>query len=161
MADQSALLESLQKRLRLLEDKQELYELLDRYCKTPDVFDFEGHANCYTEDGTQNYGAWGPIKGREAIAKATREAEEDLQIVHHYMTNFHFDITGETATGTSSLLMVVGDDAKKPSDVIWHGGPYKWTFQRTAEGWKIQTMKLQSIWVNKIDSSGRWAIGGK
>lgn len=111
MADQTALIQALQKRIQLLEDKQELAELLDAYCKTIDLHDFAGHANTYTVDGTQQYGPWGPLKGRQVIEKQVRQAEKDVPILQHSMTNMKFEIAGEgdrrTATGTSFLIMVL------------------------------------------------------
>jgi len=154
-------LEALQKRIQLLEDKQELAELLDQYCKAPDRQDFKGHAATYTVDGIQQYGPWGPIRGRDNIEKQIREAEKDIQEQLHYMTNFKFEVNGDTAKGSSYLLMVVLDDKDKPTEHVWQGGPYEWTFERTKEGWRIKTMRLVATWVNKQDPKGRFLPGVK
>lgn len=154
-------LEALQKRLQLLEDKQELAELLDQYCKTPDRADFKGHANCYTSDGVQQYGPWGAIKGRDNIEKTILENEKDVQEQLHYMTNMRFSVNGDHAEGTSYLLMVVVDDRSQPTEHVWQGGPYRWTFERTSEGWRIKTMKLVATWVNKVDPKGRFTTAVK
>lgn len=148
-------LKKIEERLQLLEDKQVLAELLDEYCKAPDRRDFQGHGNCYLEDGQQQYGPWGPVKGRGNIVRTIDENENDIHSQLHYMTNMKFDVNGDQAMGTSYLIMVVVRDSEKPTDTLWQGGPYKWTFVRTKEqGWRIETMKLQATWMNKADPRG-------
>lgn len=154
MAENTSALEALRARLQILEDKQALTELLDQYCKAPDCFDFAGHANTYLEDGTQWYGPWAPIKGRKNIQDTIEKNEKNIQNQIHYMTNMRFEINGDNATGTSYLLMVVIRKGEKPEDGLWQGGPYEWTFKRTADGWRINTMKLKAVWVNKVDPLG-------
>lgn len=151
-----ASLEKIQQRLQLLEDKQELAELLDQYCKTPDRADFKGHADCYTDDGIQQYGPWGSINGRKNIEKTITENEKEVQEQLHYMTNMRFEVNGNQATGTSYLLMVVLDDKDQPTEHVWQGGPYNWSFEKTSQGWRIKTMKLRATWVNKKDPKGRF-----
>ncbi|KAJ5403949.1 hypothetical protein N7509_003820 [Penicillium cosmopolitanum] len=152
---------ALQERLRLLEDKQELHELLDQYCKTPDRHDFQGHANTYAEDGQQQYGPWGAVKGRDNIARIIKKNESNVVDQLHYMTNMRFEIDGDTATGTSYLIMVVIRDAEKRTDTLWQGGPYEWKFLRTEEGWRIKTMKLQATWMNREDPLGVFSTAMK
>lgn len=69
MADQ-ATLQSLQKRLQLLEDKEALATRLNRYCNTADDHQGEEFANCFLPDGVLGFEKWGDIVGREKIAVA-------------------------------------------------------------------------------------------
>lgn len=154
MTDGQSSFESLAARLQLLEDKQELTELLDKYCKSPDRFDYKSHADTYVQDGTQWYGPWAVVEGRQTIQDKVAEALHDVQSQMHYMTNMNFEIKGDTAKGTSYLMMIIIRESTKPTDGFWHGGPYEWEFVRTPDGWRIKTMKLRSIWLNKQDPNG-------
>ena len=159
--DINSTIKGIQNRLKLLEDKQALYELLDEYCKAPDRRDFEGHANTYAADGQQQYGPWGPVKGRNNIAKMIKQNESNVVDQLHYMTNMRFKIDGDTATGSSYLIMVIIRDGQKRTDTLWQGGPYEWTFVRTESGWHIQTMKLQATWMNRDDPLGVFSTAMK
>ncbi|OQE14953.1 hypothetical protein PENSTE_c031G03293 [Penicillium steckii] len=131
--DINSTIKGIQNRLKLLEDKQALYELLDEYCKAPDRRDFEGHANTYAAPmDNNNMAHGGPFK-----------------------------IDGDTATGSSYLIMVIIRDGQKRTDTLWQGGPYEWTFVRTESGWHIQTMKLQATWMNRDDPLGVFSTAMK
>lgn len=152
MADQKTL-EAIQKRLQYLEDKDALTALLNRYCTTADDKEWDEYAQNYLEDGTMGFEAWPLVRGRQAIEKAAA-AEEHFQGVLHSMSNMQFKIDGDKASGRANLWYCATPDTSKPDAHYAFGGPYRFTFERTADGWKVATMHLRKFWAQGKDEDG-------
>lgn len=54
-----------------LEDRAEIEELIARYSWALDTGDFEGYADCFTEDGWLRHWPQGLCEGREGLKRAT------------------------------------------------------------------------------------------
>jgi len=157
MADQSKLIEQLQKRLHILEDKDQLTALLNEYGTTADAHDWEGYSNTFTEDGLMAFEGWGDIVGQKNIAKAA-SAEEVFEGIQHSITNMQFEVDGsDKATGTANLWFCATPETKEPAVNYAFGGHYKFEFVRTSQGWKISTMNLKQIWSQGKDTKGVWS----
>lgn len=154
MADSTQLIQSIQKRLQILEDKEALAVLLNRYCSIADAKDWQGYASTFAEDGHMTFEDWGTIHGREAIAKAAG-AEQIFDGLQHSMTNVNFEVNGsDTAKGSAYLLMFATPDTKVPDTNYMFGGPYKFEFRRGNSGWEITSMRLKKIWAVGQDTEG-------
>lgn len=152
MADQAKYIEKLEKRLQILEDKDQLASLLNRYCYIADARDWKGYSETFIEDGSMNYESWPSVRGREAIAKAA-SAEDIFEGLQHSMTNMQFEVDGsDKATGRAYLWFAATPKTSKPEDNYAFGGPYHFQFVRTSEGWKISRMQLQKVWSIGHDS---------
>lgn len=152
MADQAKYIAQLEKRLGILEDKEQLASLLNRYCYVADAKDWKSYSQTFTEDGSMHYESWSPVRGREAIAKAA-SAEQPFEGLQHSMTNFQFEVDGsDKATGRSYLWFAATPKTSTPGDNYSFGGPYQFDFVRTPEGWLISRMRLQKIWAHGQDS---------
>lgn len=146
-------MEDIQKRLQILEDKDELQTLLNRYCNIADAKDWDGYANCYIDDGAvMTFESWGDIVGKEAIKKAA-SAEQRFAGLQHTMTNMQFQVDGsDKAKGTAYLWFCATPDTSKPEVNYAFGGPYQFEFMRTKEGWRIARMRLRKIWAMGKDT---------
>jgi hypothetical protein len=154
MADSAEIIKRLEARLRILEDKDELTALLNRYCNIADAKDWDGYANTFAEDGIMTFEEWGDIKGRKDIAKAA-SAEQRFAGLQHSMTNMQFEVDGsDKAAGTSYLWFAATPNTKEPEVNYAFGGPYKFEFQRAARGWEIKKMRLKKIWAQGQDTEG-------
>lgn len=154
MSDQTQLIQQLEKRLRILEDKEALATVLNQYCKRADDHDFKGHAATYAEDGKMCFENWGEIIGREGIEKAA-SAEMPFEGLQHSMTNMQFEVDGsDRATGTAYLWFVATPETNKPDVHYAFGGPYRFEFKRAQEGWQITSMRLKKIWAQGRDTLG-------
>lgn len=147
-----ATLEALQKRLQLLEDKEALATLLNRYCNTADAHQWDDFAGCFTADGILGFENWGDVTGRDKIAAIARNAEDRFQGLQHSMTNMQFTIDGDTAQGTAYLWFAATMDTSKPREHHAFGGHYKFAFRRGSEGWSITRMELKKIWSQNDDT---------
>ncbi|VUC26554.1 unnamed protein product [Clonostachys rosea] len=151
MAD-SQTLQPLLRRLALLEDKDALATLLNRYCNTADDRKWDEFAACFIADGILGFEKWGDIVGHEKIAAAARGAEDRFQGLQHSMTNMNFDINGDEASGTCYLWFAATMDTSKPHEYHAFGGTYKFSFKRTPEGWRVARMQLKKIWAQNEDT---------
>lgn len=147
-------LESLHKRLQLLEDKDELNTLLNRYCNTADDHKWDEYAATFTPDGVLGFENWGEIVGREKISAAAGGAENRFQGLQHSMTNMQFTINEDTASARCYLWFAATMDTTKPHEYHAFGGHYRFQFKRTSEGWRISRMQLSKVWAQNEDTEG-------
>ncbi len=158
MSDSTSIIQQLQKRLQILEDKDALATLLNRYCNIADARDWQGYANTYTEDGIMTFESWGDVVGRDAIKKAS-SAENIFEGLQHSMTNMQFEVDGsDKATGTAYLWFSATPETSKPEVNYSFGGPYKFEFKRTHEGWRISRMRFKKIWAQGKDTKGVFGV---
>jgi hypothetical protein len=153
MGDQTKLIEQLQKRLQLLEDKDALATLLNRYCNTADAKNWEGYANTYIDEGAvMTFESWGDVVGKEKITKAA-SAEQVFEGLQHTMTNMEFQVDGsDKASGTAYLWFCATPETANPEINYAFGGPYRFEFARTSKGWRISHMWLRKIWAQGKDT---------
>lgn len=120
--------------LRELLDRQQLYELLTRYCRAIDRVDDELLLSCYHPDARQDHGAYkGPIPGlvEHLHSRAMNAAKGPLQ---HVVANCRFEIERDVAFGESYVRTVmVGADGAAQLGF----GRYVDRFERRDDEWRI------------------------
>ncbi|MCU1495893.1 MAG: lumazine-binding family protein, partial [Acidimicrobiaceae bacterium] len=93
--------------LRELLDRQQLYELVTRYCRAIDRVDDELLLSCYHADARQDHGSYkGPIAGllEHLHGRAMNAEKGPLQ---HVVANCRFEIEGDVAFGESYVRTVM------------------------------------------------------
>jgi SnoaL-like domain len=140
----------LESRLQLLEDELALRRLINSYTKRGDVFDWKGWADLFTESATFTIpGAFGTLRGRQEIHDISKSKLDGVfATTQHFIVNLDFDVNGDTAEGTGTLIYAAVADNDKPSEYYMSGGRYKWTFTRTRAGWRIAKAHLDFLWNN-------------
>ncbi len=94
--------EDLEARIKLLEDRAELQELVAVYGRRIDDRDIEGIADLYTEDAMFD-STDGPISGREPVLAYYRRQLDRYGMTYHYPHSHTITFTGpDTATGVVS-----------------------------------------------------------
>jgi ketosteroid isomerase-like protein len=139
-------LDDVRRRLHVLEDKEALAGLMNRYCRTSDAKDWDAWMRCFVEDAEFEFGPFGTHVGREKIREVCEAAEAPYRDMQHSMTNMQFEIDGDTATGTAYLWFAGVPDPSNPAEHFDIGGPYRWEFRRTDEGWLLSRMHLRMAW---------------
>lgn len=147
-------LQALAKRLRILEDKDAITSLLNRYCNTADDRDWVSFGQCFTEDGVMCFENWGDVVGQEKITAAAGGAEDRFEGLQHSMTNQQVDVNGDEASCRCYLWFAATMDRSKPHEYHAFGGHYRFKFRRTAEGWRISQMQLKKMWAQNEDTEG-------
>lgn len=143
--------------LRTLQDKDELTTLMNRYCNVSDAKDFWGYANCYAPEGTLAFERLHTTTGRAAIEEKVRISLERYEATVHSMSNMQFELDPEDpdkATGSAYLFLIATPVLTKPGENYSFGGPYRWQFVRTDEGWRLWNLHLTVAWSRGVDVKG-------
>ncbi len=149
----------LDARLREIEDRLEIYNLIASHPPSADTGADYYTSAVYTEDGVfdRGEGLVGAV-GNEAIAAMTMSVEHQRAIqggLAHFAGLPHITLDGDAAYVTSYLQILhpdaLGDDRELPN----HGSSpgfrihrvvaNRWTLARTPEGWKIKSRKLRPL----------------
>ncbi|MGH7986251.1 MAG: nuclear transport factor 2 family protein [Candidatus Binataceae bacterium] len=141
--------DNLNQALCELLDKQEIHEVLMRYCRGIDRCDEELLRGVYHPDATDNHGLF-VGKAADFIPWALKGLKRDLS-TKHYVTNELIELRGEVAYVESYVLAVHHRTAKRGGlvDLIM-AGRYIDRFAKRAGVWKIADRKVAMDWA-RID----------
>src|SRR5690348_11180036 len=122
-----------------MSDKEEIRELLARYCFALDAERFDEMAGLFTEDGVWET-AFGTGTGRDGItAQARRIASGERPRRVHLTTNIVIDITGDTAMARSNWVLFQNSD-KGPA--ISSGGAYVDRLEKQGGQWFFRHRRI-------------------
>ncbi|MBV8119601.1 MAG: nuclear transport factor 2 family protein [Alphaproteobacteria bacterium] len=150
---------TLEQRVREIEDRLEIYNLIASHPPTADTGAGNYAASVWAEDGVFDRGAEFPQPiGRAAIADGSSNPEHRRAIecgIAHFAGLPYVRITGDTAFAISYLQILVPDRLGPVFDVPNHGSSRgfhvhrvsanRWEFVRTDTGWKIKRRTLRSL----------------
>lgn len=125
-------------RLRRLEDREEIRELLYRYGYRLDDRDWEGWGELFTGDATGDFEGWGTAEGRDEIAAFGREVvggnfDYSAHVTHQPLVS----VDGDEASGSRYLdvYYVLTDGT-----AAWRQGRYEDEFRRVDGEWKFSSV---------------------
>ena len=150
---------TLEARLRLIEDRLEIYNLIAGHPPSADTGASDYTASVWTEDGTFDRGdEFAKPAGRAAIAGTGASAEHHRAIeqgIAHFAGLPYVRVSGDTAFAISYLQILVPDRVGPVFEVPNHGATQgfhvhrvsanRWEFVRTAEGWRIKSRRLRPL----------------
>jgi uncharacterized protein (TIGR02246 family) len=133
-------------RLRLVEDRQEIADLLVRYASAVDDGDDEQLASCFTDDAEATFagvhaGVGGPAITaflRSAMGATTRPAST------HNLANITVSVRGDEADAVSNA--VVYGVRGEPPEMRVRGVRYEDRLVRTPDGWRIRVRTHRPHW---------------
>jgi SnoaL-like domain len=147
---------SLEDRIRAIEDRLEIYNLIASHPPSADIGGRDHIAASWVEDGVFDRGE--PLRGRSAIAEQVMSPEHQAAIaggLAHFTGLPHVAIQGDTAVVTSYLAILVPQTQGDPVEVPNHGSSKgfrvhrltanRWELVRTGEGWKIRHRSLRQL----------------
>ena len=148
---------SLEERLRALEDRLEIYNLIASHPPSADTGGSEHISASWVEDGVFDRGE-PATRGRPASATQVLSPAHQAAIaggLAHFPGLPHVTISGDTAVVTSYLQIVVPQREGDPVEVPNHGSSRgfrihritanRWELVRTAQGWKIKHRLLRPL----------------
>ncbi len=150
---------TLEQRLRTIEDRLAIYDLIATHPPSADTGAGEYTASVWTEDGVFDRGAeFARPTGPAAIAGTSTSAEHRRAIEHgiaHFAGLPYVRVTGDTAFAISYIQILVPDRVGPVFEVANHGASQgfhvhrvaanRWEFVRTEGGWKISRRTLRSL----------------
>ena len=127
----------LEARLRQLEDKEQIAQLLIDYGRHLDSRNLAAYAALFADDG-EWVGGFGTVKGRaniQAFMETNMGTGPNKGGNYHIMSNFAITVTGDTATAWSRWAFVVPGER---GAAISQAGRYDDTFVREKGVWKFR-----------------------
>jgi SnoaL-like domain len=149
---------TIEQRLRAIEDRLEIYNLVASHPPSADTgADYYSRA-IYLEDGSMDLGGGKGAVGNEAVAAIVKTPEHQAAIaggLAHFASLPHVTIDGDTAVATSYLQILMPHPTDEPMELSGHGttrgfrihrvGANRWELVRTAQGWKIKRRTLRPL----------------
>jgi SnoaL-like protein len=159
MAAETGAPKTLEERLRLIEDRFEIYDLIASHPPSADTGASDYTDSVWTEDGVFDRGAeFARPTGRAAIAGGSSSPEHHRAIeqgIAHFAGLPYVWITGDTAFAISYLQILVPDRVGPMFDVPNHDSSRgfhvhrvsanRWESVRTNEGWRIKRRTLRPL----------------
>jgi ketosteroid isomerase-like protein len=138
-----------------IEDRSALYDLLVRYTTSLDACDVEAVVGCFTEDCVLETPISGIYRGHADIRRfatdTARFKREKGGQFRHIISNFRFEVNGDTARILCYLLDFVTVDGKCE---LLSPGEYDCQAVRINGAWKL---KSRLVRMDVIFSADRWA----
>jgi uncharacterized protein (TIGR02246 family) len=132
--------ESLDDRVRRLEDLQAIHQLFIDYGEHLDAGDFEAFAQLFAEDGEVLLGPIGRVQGRGAIKDLMiAQLADSIGSTFHVVSSPRVALHGDTATSTV-MWTVIGRAADGRPHVTMLGHHVD-DLVRTTAGWRIRRRK--------------------
>ena len=143
-------LEDLERRIKALEDIEEIKKLTARYCAyCDDSYDADAIADLFTEDAVWDGGMRGRAEGREGIRDFFARSSQRLPFAIHMVMNPIIEVEGDTAKGTWYLFQpctfAEGDQA------VWGSARYDDEYVRINGRGMFQNLKLTSHFWTPFD----------
>lgn len=150
---------TLEDRIREIEDRLEIYDLIASHPPSADTGVRDHVERAWTEDGEFDRGAeFGGAVRQHATAGGMANPEHRRAIeqgLAHFAGLPYVRITGDTAFAISYLQILVPDRVGPEFDVPNHGktrgfhvhrvSANRWEFVRTDKGWKIKRRHLRAL----------------
>jgi uncharacterized protein (TIGR02246 family) len=131
---------TLEVRLRQLEDREAIRDLLVEYARCLDAADHAGYANLFTEGGELN-ARLGQAKGREAIRallddRLGADPRAPRKTAFHLIGNPIIAVDGDRATSSALWAYITHDDEGYPT--ILQLGRYSDVLVRDEGRWRFE-----------------------
>lgn len=149
-------LASIEAKLQRLQDLEDIKRLRHKYSYGANIVDgksgdLKAFAALFADDADFDVGM-GPAKGPAEIEAMMKELTTQWQCAMHYMLNQVIDLDGDKASGnTTGLFAFTTEDNPRP---IWLSNIYTETFSRTADGWRFQTLSLETVFADPVFLEG-------
>jgi SnoaL-like domain len=149
---------SVEDRLRAVEDKLAIYQLIASHPPAADSGNDRYYLDAFTPDGVMDLGYGKSIDGSDAIAAVVRTPEHKAAIAGglcHFSGLPRVEIDGDKAIAISYLQIVTPNRDAPPVAVSGHGtssgfrihrcGVNLWELVRTPDGWKVKRRTLRLL----------------
>ncbi len=149
---------SIEDRLRAVEDKLEILNLIASHPPAADTGADYYTKQSFVEDGMIDLGGGKGARGNETIAAGQRSPGHLAAIaggLAHFAGLPRIELNGDEAVATSYLQILTPHPTAQPHEVPNHGvskgyrihrvGANRWELVRTNDGWKIRKRTLRSL----------------
>jgi len=158
MSAQNAASRTVEDRLRAIEDRLEILNLIASHPPSADTGADYFTRGAYTADGIIDLGGGKMAVGNEEVAAMVKTTGHQAAIaggLAHFAGLPRIEIDGDTATVFSYLQIITPHPTAEPHEVPNHGvtkgfrihrvGANRWELVRTTSGWKIKRRTLRPL----------------
>ena len=128
---------SLEQRLRLLEDQEDIRRLRQLYHVWINAREFDKLVALFTDDAVFEIEGLVRFEGGAEIDKGMRATGDGISLIKQFVAQHVIDVDGDRATGIADL------EARYASDgvSIMASGRYHEVYVRTPAGWRIKSCR--------------------
>jgi hypothetical protein len=130
--------ETLESRIKKLEDREEIRQLLTDYGRFLDRRDFGAFSELFAKTEGEWIGGFGKAKGSKAIRKMMESSiGKDTPMAQscHIFTNETIQIDGDRATALTKWIFVIPGESNRPQPLLL--GHYEDSLVRESGRWKF------------------------
>ena len=143
-------LEDLERRVKVIEDIEEIKRLKARYCAyCDDNYNAEAIAGLFTEDAVWDGGIRGRADGREEIRSFFVGAAKRLPFAIHMVMNPMIEVDGDRATGVWYLFQPC--TYAESNQAVWGSARYDEEYVRVNGKWMFKHLTLTSHFWTPFD----------
>ena len=149
---------TIEDRIRAIEDRLEIYNLIASHPPTSDTGSHGNVPSMFAEDAMLDLGGTKTASGRQTIAAMLQNPEHHQAIkggLCHFAGLPHVTIDGDRAVVTSYLQILAAHPAADEIEVPAHGkskgyrihrvGANRWELVRTPQGWRIKRRTYRTL----------------
>ncbi|SEO98041.1 nuclear transport factor 2 family protein [Amycolatopsis saalfeldensis] len=141
----------LEARIRRLEDRAEIGDLVLRYFLAADDDDWAALGATFAEDGSFSAGAFPGGDDRASVVEFIRADRQHMGVTVHTRNTTLLTFTDEDhADGVVGAHL----ELARGGTTVYGAVRYYDTYERTADGWKIKSRKMAVIHVGPWDQVG-------
>jgi hypothetical protein len=122
----------MERELREMIDRQQIWQVLQRYGRGLDRLDYDLARSCYFDDAIEDHGAF--VGNPDTFIYWANEASERFLNTHHGVMNHYCELDGDDAYAETYYLFI-GVAAEPPH--LFSMGRYVDHFQRRNGEWRI------------------------
>jgi hypothetical protein len=150
--------ESLENRVRVLEDKLAIFHLIASHPPAADTGTDRYYREAFAADGEMDLGGGKGARGSDAIGGLVKTPEHEAAIAGglcHFAGLPRVEIDGDSAVAISYLQIITPDRQAAPREVSGHGsttgfrihrvGANRWELKRGKNGWKVVRRTLRPL----------------
>jgi len=150
--------ESLEARVRAVEDKLAIFHLIASHPPAADTGTDRYYREAFVADGEMDLGGGKGARGNDTIGALVKTPEHEAAIAGglcHFAGLPRVEIDGDSAVAISYLQIITPDRQAAPREVSGHGsttgfrihrvGANRWELRRGKDGWKIVRRTLRPL----------------
>ena len=150
--------DSLEDRVRTIEDKLAIFHLIASHPPAADTGTDRYYREAFVADGEMDLGGGKGARGNETIGALVKTPEHQAAIAGglcHFAGLPRVEIDGDRAVAISYLQIITPDRQAAPREVSGHGsttgfrihrvGANRWELKRGKDGWKVVRRTLRPL----------------
>jgi hypothetical protein len=150
--------DSLEDRVRAIEDKLAIFHLIASHPPAADTGTDRYYREAFVADGEMDLGGGKGARGNDTIGALVKTPEHEAAIAGglcHFAGLPRVEIKGDSAVALSYLQIITPDRQASPREVSGHGsttgfrihrvGANRWELKRSKDGWKVVRRTLRPL----------------